>query len=1058
MNSNKARNWRGDVLGGLLGLVLALALPVRAQVAGATIQGTITDSTSAVIPGAQVAITNTETAIVRSATTNATGFYSIPNLLPGEYKITASAQGFSTLVRSGVTLTVGAEIVVNLQLPVGAVAEVTEVSADVPGVETSTSALSATVNGTEVRELPLNARDWTQLATLQPGVAALRTQTSLNIFLDRANRGLGTQMTIAGNRPQQNNYRIDGVSVNDYSNGAPGSALGQDLGVDSIQEFSVITGNAPADYGRSSGGVINAITRAGSNVFHGSAYEFLRNSALDARNFFDGPSVPPFRRNQFGATSGGRIKKDRTFFFVTYEGQRQSLSATQLAVVPSAAARNGQLVARTVTVDPRMKPYLNLYPLPNGTVQGDTGTFTSITKQVFHDNFVVARVDHKFSDADSIHGTYMLDDSDLTSPDLLETIIAGTLTRRQLATVEETHVFTPSLVNTVRFGASRISADAGKPSGTIVPEANDPAYGFVPGRPVGAIQISGLATYSGGTGAAGEIKYHFTSYQTYNDSFWTRGIHSLKFGAAVERIDDNELGTSVPNGVFVFGSLQNFLTDVPTSFNAALSTSVAPRYIRQTILGGYVHDEIHLRRDLTLNVGLRYEMASVPNEINGALTNLRSLTATQTHVGSPYFQNPTKRNFEPRAGFSWDPFGTGRTAIRGGFGFYDVLPLTYEFNIVSYLSAPFFQRGNIANPPQGTFPSAAYSLLGPNQLRYSYVEYQPHRNYVMQWNFNIQRQIAKDITATIGYVGSHGVHHPFRAEDANIVLPATTPQGYLWPSPAGSGTRLNPSLGQVNGLFWQGSSVYHALQTNITKRMTRSLQLNASYTWSKSLDASSSTVVGDAFLNSVSSLPWFDLRLNRGLSDFDLENLFVANAIWQVPGSKAHGLAGWAANGWQIGGIYQASSGLPFTAKVGGDPLGLKSAITFAFPDRLLGPGCDSPVHPGNATQYINTACFAFPNPGTRLGDAGRNTLIGPGLSNFDVSLFKNNRIARISETANVQFRAEMYNALNHANFAPPVSTNTLFNSDGSRVSNAGLLTATSTTSRQLQFALKLIW
>ena len=296
------------------------------------------------------------------------------------------------------------------------------------------------MNGQTIRELPLNARDWTQLAALEPGVAQIRTQTTPTDFLIRGNRGLGTQMTVSGGRPQQNNYRIDGISINDYSNGGPGSALGIDLGVDAIQEFSVVTANAQADYGRTSGGVINAVTRQGTNTLHGSVYEFLRNSALDARNFFDPATIPPFRRNQFGAALGGPMKKDRTFFFADYEGLRQDQSATQLAVVPTQAARNGQLVAGTVTVSPLVKPYLALYPLPTSNINGDTGTFTSITQQIGNENFFITRIDHNFSSTDLVHGTYMFDDSTLTAPDLFQTVVSGTLTRRQLATAEYTKI------------------------------------------------------------------------------------------------------------------------------------------------------------------------------------------------------------------------------------------------------------------------------------------------------------------------------------------------------------------------------------------------------------------------------------------------------------------------------------------------------------------------------------------------------------------------------------------------------------------------------------------
>ncbi|MGA9964277.1 MAG: carboxypeptidase regulatory-like domain-containing protein, partial [Terriglobales bacterium] len=627
-NTNTALTLSSRAALGLLSVALFgwVAASLYAQVPGARIAGTVTDGTGAVIAGAQVTIKNTATNLTRELATNKSGFYSAPNLSPGSYMVTALANGFRSEAVTGLTLTVGANIEVNLTMAIGTASENVQVQGAAPTVETNDATLGAVVNGQTIRELPLNARDWTQLATLEPGVAQIRTQTAPADFLIRGNRGLGTQITVSGGRPQQNNYRIDGVSINDYSNGGPGSALGIDLGVDAIQEFSVVTANAEADYGKTSGGVINAVTRQGTNTLHGSVYEFFRNSALDARNYFDPAMIPPFHRNQFGAALGGPIRKDNTFFFGDYEGLRQDQSVTQLAVVPTQAARNGELVAGAVTVSPLVKPYLALYPLPTSNIKGDTGTFTSITQQIGNENFFITRIDHNFSSTDLVQGTYMFDDSSLTSPDLFQTVVSGTPTRRQLATAEYTKIITPAFVNTFRLGFSRVRADVIKPIKALVPFAEDPSNGFVPGKPVGFIGVTGISNYTGGPGAGGEINYGFNSIQVYDDLFWTKGIHSLKFGANVERLQDNELGTSKPNGVFNFTSLANFLTDQPAAFSAALTQNVAPFNFRQTIVGVYFEDDAHLAANFVANFGLRYEMSTVPSEVNGRLANLRNIT------------------------------------------------------------------------------------------------------------------------------------------------------------------------------------------------------------------------------------------------------------------------------------------------------------------------------------------------------------------------------------------------------------------------------------------------
>src|ERR1700676_3655795 len=349
----------------LLLLGWSLSLNVQGQVVGGSIQGTVTDPAGAALPGVKVEIVNLSTQILTTLTSNSDGFYTAPNLLPGDYSVTATRSGFATTVTQ-VTLTVGAQRVANMAMHIGAITEVVKVQAEAPDVELATSEISAVVNSNTIRELPLNGRDWTQLATLQPGITSIRTQPSVGAG-DRGQRGFGTQMTVNGGRPAQNNYRLDGISVNDYSNSAPGSVLGTDLGSDAVEEFSVLSSNYPAEYGRSSGGVINALTRSGSNDFHGSVYEFHRNSALDAKNFFDPADrpIPGFKRNQFGATAGGPIWKDHTFIFGNYEGLRQSLGQTQIAIVPTAAARAGQLTTGPAIVDPKVLPYLPLWPLPN---------------------------------------------------------------------------------------------------------------------------------------------------------------------------------------------------------------------------------------------------------------------------------------------------------------------------------------------------------------------------------------------------------------------------------------------------------------------------------------------------------------------------------------------------------------------------------------------------------------------------------------------------------------------------------------------------------------------
>lgn len=1064
-----------------IALLVALAGPValRAQVAGGTILGTITDASGATVPNAQVSIVDKATGVLHAVTTNSAGFYAAPNLVSGQYEIKASAPGFAVAAASGITLTVGAQQVVNFTLKVGAANTSVEVADAAAGVELTTSSLSGQVDGATIRELPLNGRDWTQLATLEPGVNSIRNQAPVgsngSSDATKATRGFGDQLSVSGTRSSQNNYRLDGISINDYTNDSPGGVMGSLSGVDAIQEFSVLTTNYSSEYGRTSGGVINAITRTGTNKFHGDAYEFIRNSALDARNFFDGPTIPPFKRNQFGGAIGGPIVKDKTFFFFDYERVRQLLTATQVSRVLSQNARNGILSTGNVTVDSAVAPYLNFWPSRNdGLTTGDTGNYSTPTLQDGTQNFYTVRVDQTFSPKDTFAGTFLFDQSSLAQPDNLNNFHFESKNRRPFVSLEETHIFSSAFVNSIRFGFHRDGAGT-LTDRPINPMAADTSLGAVPGRPAPEIFVGGgLSAFFGGLGGFPFFTFGYNSYQFYDDAFWTHKSHSLKLGFAMERIQSNNLFDIGVNGTYRFNSISDFLTNQPHNFSMYVGTPTF-RYMRQTLFGGYIQDDWRWRSNLTVNLGLRYEATTVPTEVNGKLSTLRNMTDTQVHIGDPYFSNPTLKDFEPRLGFAWDPFRNGKTSIRGGIGLYDVLPLPYEFLIISSnADAPFSANTSIAagsdankNLQQQDFPTGGYNKAVANFLpgsltdqRVSYVQPNPSRSYVTEWNLSVQREIVPHVITTLSYVGSRGNHLPFRTDDSDIVLPQKTAAGYLWPSPVGSGTTLNPNVGRIDRLDWTAASSYHALQASTKMTPVHGLQLQASYTWGKSIDTSSATIGGDQYTNSPSSLPvWFDPKTRRGVSDFNLGQNLVINGTWQLPGMHSFsGPAAWALNGWQLGGILSVSSGAPFSLLMSGDPLGMNNTDPFDYPSRVSGPGCSSLVNPGQPMNYVKLPCFAAPNPITLLGNAGRNTLTGPGLVNTDFSIFKNNRIPGISETFNIQFRAEFFNVFNRSNFGPPIDNNVIFNPDGTVVGGAGQVDTTATTSRQIQFGLKVIF
>src|SRR2546425_4244383 len=1158
--------------------VLALTLfsgVAHAQVTGATLSGIVTDATGAVIPGVTISIKNRGTGAVRTVTADEAGLYSAPNLQAGSYDVTAPQPGFSTFLQSNVTLTVGAQQELNITMKVGESAQTIEVTEAVPMVQVTSSVLSGVIESTTVRELPLNGRDWASLATLSPGVTGLNGEVQMPFESGalRGNRGFGSQLTISGGRPTQNNYRLDGLSIADYTNGS-GSVVGVTLGVDAIQEFSVITGNYSAEYGRTSGGVINAISKSGTNEFHGDVYEFLRNDKLDANDFFSNRAHQPrptLRRNQFGAAAGGPIRKDRTFIFGDYEGIRFAEGAVSgNSNVLSENARLGILAGQPVLAGPCPNPatqtnlapgrattcvdnmiaakYLAVYQHPHApvTANPDVANFVFAPTRVVHENFFTTRLDHKISDTNSLFGTYNYDDSPFTTPDGFNTTSVRSEVKRNIVALEWNHVFSPAFVNTARLGYNRNFTTNNLLTGAIQPAFGDPSLGMMPGYDTPSMIVSGLSRTAGGL-PGGFTFFRWNSYQFYDDAFLTRGTHSLKFGFASENMRYNPFTLYLPQGLLRFSALPNsyapcapaiqcLLLNHPRSFEGGLPP-VSPRGYRSTLAGGYIQDDWHVRHNLTLNVGLRYEMNTVISERHGKLTSLRNITdplptcgtsaptATDVVLGksgcagvAPIFSNPTTLNFEPRFGFAWDPRGNGKMAVRGGFAIFDVLPLPGYFFSQSW--APIFLTGTIpdsaatplagtmgippTNPDGTTNAKSAYSNffgqqsqagcaspLGTCKLTVSYTESHPKRNYVEQWNINVQREIAPNLTATVGYVGSHGLHQLIRGDDFDQVIPTHTSAGWLWPyNPTGKDMRINPNFGLIRGLSWGTSSSYDALQLNVQKRMSRGFQFGGSYTYGKSRDNDSATILGDAFSNSITTWFWSAPSISWGPSDFNITHTAAINGIWDVPGLKSlHGPAGALVNGWELASIVKLNSGTLTTPLISGDPMGVQNngSDAFGIPDHV--PGCDPVNHnwksaPGlQNLVYINTSCYKVPmapsdpaiasqcvpfakvagSCSNLLGNAGRNSITGPGLFNFDLSAYKNFAAPKISESFKVQFRAEFFNVLNHPNFGAPLAfqgakSAQIFAETGLPSGGGYLANPLVTKPREGQFALKVIW
>src|ERR1700687_1345330 len=606
-------------------LYFFVSVPVHAQVTGATLSGTVTDASGAVIAGAQVSAKNTATDIAKHTMTDSAGFYTAPNLPAGPYEVKVTAAGFNTLV-TNVTLAVGAQQTLNVPMKVGETSTTVQVTEAAPQIDLTSSTLTGQVEAQTVVDLPLNGRDWTSLATLHPGVAAIEEQMGYETSA-RGNRGFGSELTISGQRTTTNNYRLDGISVNDYANSGPGNVIGAALGVDAIQEFSVLTGGFSAEYGKAAGGVVNAITKAGSNAFHGDVYEFLRNSALDARDYFSRSGNTPvaaFRRNQFGVAAGGPIIKDKTFIFGDYEGLRQVKGISSDITVPTLPARMGILgvagtghaagtpcttdggdagtwldPAASVCVSNQTTKEFAMFPAPNTNISGDKGHFVNAAVQRVPENFYTFRVDHKLSGSDSLSGTYLFDNTYFDQPDAWNNDILHSQARRQTVVLQESHTFTANVLNAARAGYSRTHVVNVNPTTAVNPAAKDPTLGTL-GQNAPEISITGYTRMPGGVGVGSYYLHTFNNYEFYDDAFWTHGAHTLKFGGGVERMQYNYEAFQNQGGLWKFPSLPALLSNQATHFAEGIPSAITPRELRQTLIAGYVQDDWRFRPNLTL--------------------------------------------------------------------------------------------------------------------------------------------------------------------------------------------------------------------------------------------------------------------------------------------------------------------------------------------------------------------------------------------------------------------------------------------------------------------------
>ena len=1090
--------------------------PLAGQLGTGTLNGTITDTTGAAIPGAAITLTDVETNAQRQILSDKKGYFTIPDVNIGKYKLTATAAGFSTASKVGIEVTVGAQLTVDLPLAAGGGDTTVTVTTDVQSQVNSTSAEQSTlINPTQIKELPLNGRNFEQLILLAPGVQP-STGSPKN-----ATYGRSSSFSVSGSRPEGQGELLDGANIQGFWNrGSGASIIGTSLGIEGIAEFQTLVGIYGAQFG-GNGSVINAVTRSGSNQVHGSVYEFVRNSVFDTRNYFDPTSGPPsFRRNQFGASAGFPIVKDKTFGFINYEGVRQQLGELLTSNVPNADARAGYLPCtlgapgcsalqgaapapapagkglQAFPVNAAVAPYLALFPLPNGADNGDgSARLTSVAPNPANENYFQARLDQILSGKDNLSFRYVSDNGSLTDPfpgQQTAGFPESDIQRNRYATIEEKHVFSPKLLNTARLHFVRNGFAARQ-------QSQNPAFSplqFLPNVQYGNIFIasllpSGSAQEGFGPGISAP-RFINTRYAAQDDVYLSLGQHQLQFGIDVDSVVVNGSNGIFVGGQYTFATLSSFLTNAASAVVFAAPGSNSERNSRQVEASPYLQDDWKLNPHLTLNLGIRYEFASDPIEANGKFVSILNpaTDTTFTPVQHPFGNNPSTKNFDPRVGFAFTP-GNGTTAFRGGFGIYHNLiearsystgqnvSGAYQLEVVAGATVPF------PNPQLGR----AGAPIASNQDFYNNTK----TPYQMEYSFGVQQQLDKETILTVSYVGNEGRHLLYQVEvnpPVSQICPcfdpfnpaaATLPVGTRYfPVPGAKGyVRGNPNFGALDFQPSGGTSHYNGLQTSLVRALNHGVQFQVNYTWSKVTDLSSLTGANELINGSTQQENPFDRYLDHGPAAFDTRNVGTANVVYQLPKHGENRLV----NGWEASLLVQLRSGTPYNIVEGFDRANFNDGTEIERPN-LVGnpnvggrvaanPTCAAPATVHNKTNWYNPCAVAVQPIGT-FGNERRDQFVAPGFKDFDLALVK---ATRIREGMSLELRAELFNLFNHTNLGFPNlvaisgAPATPLNVPGSPAAGAvtlnqivqynpaaGSFNNTNGTSRQAQFAAKFLF
>ena len=1021
-------------------VVLLFTSGLAAQGATGILSGAVLDESGALMPGTTITIRNDDTGATREMVTGPDGRFRASDLPPGPYTITAALQGFSTVARSGIRLTVGREAVIDFSLKVGQLADVVNVVGEASTIDTRTSSTGALISEQQISNLPLNGRSYIELATTTPGVQ-LTASGGRN-----TSSGFGQKISVHGSRYTQNLFTLDGTMMNDQFNQS-GSATGNMLGVEAIREFQVLTNSFSAEYGRHTGAVVNAATKTGTNTFHGSLFEFHRNEALDANRWEAEQNElpkPDFMRNQFGFSVGGPILRERTFFFANYEGLRENLGQTRTFNVPTLAVR--------AAAAPLQRQFLESYPEPNSTVlDAQRAQFVRQDETDTTEDYMVARIDHRFSANSSIFARYTFNEGDVTDPLRVNTGQV-TKTRLQFTTLEHQTVRGAGLVNRLQFGYTSSSLDG---FDYVLDGLTLPRTTFTDlDRGIGAIAITGVNAWGGSTT---NPKFHkFSNIQLSDTISWVRGDHNLRFGGHMEyqRYDLTSDFTSF--GSWNFASLNTFLAGTARTFDAVQPGSDAQRRLRQYVFGFFAQDDWRLRDNLTLNLGVRYEPTGDITEADGKMAQLidfASPTArsTDTTVVEAIVKNPSRKNFAPRVGFAWDVGGNGKTSVRGGAGlFYDLL--TANTNFVQNTAVrvpPFFDRSRITATTSAPidFPEAYFTqaerLAGFSQLEG--VQYDADQSRMVKWNLNVQRELMARTSVEVGYTGTRG-YNLFRQIYTNG-REAIEVDGRLF-VPLGTPLR-QPNFGRMRLRVSDGESWYNGLTVGLNRR-SDVLQAQVSYTLSKSEDTGASAIGGNDYDNEAGGARYL-FQPDKGLSPFDVRHSLVASANWEAPfGRGGTGVVSALIRNWSIGGLIRVKSGSPFSVQTGGLDRGRQTADVPDYPD--VCPGASANPVLGGPERYFDPTAFCL-QPAGFIGNAPRNSVIGPGFATVDLML---SRGVELGGARRLQLRFEMFNLLNRANYGFPTAN--IFNADGTYSADAGQITTTIGTPRQIQLGAKIVW